>query len=209
MIGWVFRGVCDRIAKKLNVSLIYVSRKGIKSINQLMQSQLYFVRDKKEINAEDLFLGFDGLKDKYTLVDMCILDSPHWELMHTILREFPIEETDYYKRALRGELDTRGPLNLNDKNLKSMKGKFDKRKNEIEADCYQPIQVYELDNRYYIADGKHRAALCAMLGKKVRCDVISTDYLKDSFRIWILKKMKIINDKNGEFSKHSRFFGVI
>jgi hypothetical protein len=60
----------------------------------------------------------------------------------------------------------------------------------IENNSYEPVTVYYLKGKYYIADGKHRAALAALLRGYVKCEVISNDYLCDSYTLWILKRMK-------------------
>ena len=46
-----------------------------------------------------------------------------------------------------------------------------------------------LNNTYYIADGKHRAALCRLYNKEVPYIEITFDYLIDSYRMWMYEKM--------------------
>jgi|LSQX01.1.fsa_nt_gb hypothetical protein len=57
------------------------------------------------------------------------------------------------------------------------------------SNAYEPIVVYELDGKTYIFDGKHRAALCALLGKPVRCLKIDLKDLSEDFLVRVYGKM--------------------
>ena len=201
--------VIECIFYKSDFSCLCYTKVGVKSLNQLMKNQEYYIINQKNIEAGELFLGLDGLKDHYTLMDCCLLDSPHYKLMKAIRSENPIKETEYCKRTVQGTLDSRRAIELSDRYLKMMLDKYVARNQEIQLGTYKPVQVYQLENRYYIADGKHRAALCAVLNKEIKCDVISSDYLKDSFRLWMIKKMLKMYKKNGEYSKHSLLFKLL
>lgn len=195
---WLIHALIERVFRLFSISMLYSNRVGIKYMNQLMQSIHYNAIAIKDFDYKELFLGFDGLRDEYTLLDVEITKSPHFELMKAIDNGTRIEDTDYYYRAQKGILDSRECLRMSNDYIAMMEKKFKERVEEIKTGSYEPIQVYCVNNRYYIADGKHRAALCAYIGKTVRCRVISDDFLKDSYRMWMYSKMK----KKKDFEKH-------
>lgn len=186
-----------KVAKVLGVTFVYKSRKGIKAVNPIMQNSEHQILKRMKLQPKDLFLGVDFLKDQYTLCGVNIEQSPHYDFMKALNNGTDISNTDYYKRYSDGTLDSRIPTYINAIIRDIFRKMFKKRKKEIEQDNLEPVTVYELDGKYYIADGKHRAALCALFKKEVPCVVISRDYLIDSYRLWMLKKMK----KNEKYYK--------
>lgn len=197
----IINSFIDHIFRRVYFSALFEDKYGVKYYNQLMKSTKYNVLDSLIVDYRELYLGFDGLNDKYTLVDVCIDQSPHYSLMKALDKGLPIIETDYYIRLKRGYLDSRRAIRINNKYTEMMNGKFDVRKKQVLEDKYDHVQIYILNGKKYIADGKHRAALCAYLDVPVQCDVISKDFLSDSYRQWMLMKMK---DKR-EYSKHNVF----
>lgn len=179
----------NKLAKILDVSVLYQTKVGIKSLNQLMQSQELYSFNEFYANPNELYLGFDALKDAYTLVDVCIDNSPHFFLMEALNNHLSIKNTEYCQRYKAGTLDSRARVSLSHRELQRMEEKFALRKQEILEGRYAPVQVYRRNGKYYIADGKHRAALCTLFECPIKCVEISADFLKDSFRKWIYRKM--------------------
>jgi len=189
VLGYQVYRVLNKLLKLIDVSLLYKTSKGIKSLNQLMQSQTILKNDVLNLSGEDLYLGFDALKDEYSLVGVNIECSPHYYLMSVIDNGKNIKQTDYCKRHENGTLDSRSAMVISENTLLNFKKTFKERKKQIIDVSYAPVQVYKIDGKYYIADGKHRAALCTYLNKSVKCVDIGTVFLKDSFRQWMYRKM--------------------
>lgn len=179
----------NKLAKILNISVLYQTKTGVKSLNQLMQSRETPALSEFYAKPQELFLGFDALKDAYSLVDVCIDASPHLGLMQALDEHRNVKQTDYCRRYAAGTLDGRSRVALSSHMLRTFEDKFADRRQEIVEECYAPVQVYKCHGRYYIADGKHRAALCVLLDKPIKCAEISDDFLQDSFRQWIYRKM--------------------
>ena len=177
-------------AKALGITSVYRSKKGVKAVNPIMQNSKHQILRKVKLRPEKLLLGVDFLKDQYTLCGVNIKASPHYDFMKALNDGADIRNSDYYKRYSNGTLDSRIPACIDAKMQQIFKEKFRTRKKELEEGDLEPVTVYELDGKYYIADGKHRAALCALYEKDVPCAVISCDYLIDSYRLWMLKKME-------------------
>jgi hypothetical protein len=198
--------IINKMMKCQNVSVLYSTPKGVKYYNGLMKSMKLPHTEVFWCDTKQLHLGFDALKDEYTLVGKNVIESPHYGLMEALDKKTDIAQTDYCSRYRNGTLDSREGINITKKLLSEMKVMFEKRKNEIEKNNYVPIQVYRIQGMYYIADGKHRAALCAYLGKQVKCVEISNEYLRDSFRQWIYQKML---KNSSEYSHNIRMFATI
>lgn len=131
-----------------------------------------------DLDPNDLFLGFDGLYDNYTLIDVPIGQSPHYELVRRLNDNLRIEDCDYLKREEKGTLDGRlGRKTVND-DFSRLTNQFLNSKQAIESGNYAYPIVYQLNKRYYIMDGKHRAAVCKLLGVNVRCEVIDLVAIK-------------------------------
>lgn len=186
---WLFRRVLNKLTKKLGVSLLYHTSKGVKYINPLMRSMKLQSSAPFEVEPDQLFIGFDALKDSYTLVGVDLQHSPHYGLMEALENGKDPAETDYCKRYKNGTLDARSPVPLNKAVMTNFATTFPKRKKEILNGVCEPVQVYRIGEKLYLADGKHRAALCALMRKPVPCVEISPDYLNDSFRRWMYDAM--------------------
>ena len=157
---------------------------GVKAINQLANSNNYVTGKVISIPANQLYLGIDFLTDRNTLLDTCIIDSPHFGLMRTFEANGNVENTDYIRRFEQGRLDSRSSKIISKKLISKMSDKFHHMRGQILTASYFPVQVYQIGKRYYIADGKHRAALAALLANEVLCQEIGPGFIFDSFRLW-------------------------
>lgn len=203
MIEELYYRIIEKLFNIFNITKIYENKVGIKMINSQLKNQKQYIINEIKLDKEDLYLGFDALKDSYTLCGVAIKDSPHYNFINTIKNGENIKSTDYYIRYSKGVLDGRKKKNIHNKDIKKFYEFYNIRKKEIENEIYKPIQVYKINDKYYIADGKHRAAFCAVMNKKIKCYEITDDFLKDSTRIWIYNKMC----KNKElYSKNIRLF---
>lgn len=170
--------------RKHFVTWLYETPVGIKCSNSIIANVKYTKLEEKYLPSDQLFLGVDFLKDKFTLCGQSISDSPHYNLMKALDNNEPIKTTDYWRRIKNGTLDSRSKSNPIKKEVEYFYSQFKKRKDEVLSGQYEPISVFFFDDRYYIEDGKHRAALCAYLKKDVRCNIISSDCMLDSYRMW-------------------------
>lgn len=180
----------EKLAKKFCYTRLFETKTGIKIVNAHMRNENFHHSDIFYLNGEEIYLGFDALKDEYTLCGKTIIESPHFELMRLLDNGEQIESSEYCVRYKNGALDGRYPVIVNAKEIERFHNYFCKRKDEVENDIYLPVQVYKVGKLYYLADGKHRAALSCLMGKKIKCIEISNDFLKDSTRMWIYERMK-------------------
>lgn len=192
-----------KIAQRWFFTRLYESKVGIKYV-----MPVYIPEFKKEgslfcANADELFLDFDALRDEYTLCDASVLESPHLGLMNALDNDQDISDIEYIKRWENGTLDYRTPHYVTKSELEGLRHRFHKSKEEVLSDLYPAVAVYKLGGRYYIADGKHRAAMCAMLGKPVKCMLVGNKYVADSFNQWMYKRMSL---KPNKYRKNLLFF---
>lgn len=183
----------EEICKKMQAFRIKRTKYGLKTINTALVRQMPKVISEEPVllSPSDLFLGIDYLNDDYTLLDTSIEESPHIQFIRAILNDEDLSKTDYIKRCEKGSLDgRRGKLCV--KNFSLFKNRCQSRIKQL--DDMQPVLVYQVNNRYYIYDGKHRAALCALKGVKVKC--ILVDYRFSDNALY-----KVMNKENN-FNKH-------
>lgn len=196
-ISWLFR--------KLFVSVLYENKVGIKCFNQIISSDMfdYFITGNSQIiSTDNLYFLFDGLKDHYTLIDTPLLESPHFDLVKSIITGKDIRTTEYVYRRENGTLDFRQSARIKNNYIHSLQQKFNEKVKLIESGEYDPIKIVSISGKYYIADGKHTAATCALLGTSPEC-VDITPVLFDSFFWWVHQKM--LNSK-GDYKKHMQWF---
>ena len=202
LIGYAFWRVLETICSKRNVYVFIKTRTGLKNVNM---DRLYG-DNVMEINPDDvisidpgrLFLGMDYLRDDYTLLDRCILDSPHYAFIETVNSGGDIKKTEYYKRFVTGKLD--GRHLQRERGASYFYSKNEKARQSIERGDYKPVVVYLWKNRFYICDGKHRAALCAFMQKDVRCIVIPS--ISGFSHSAVTKEIYRIMAGDKHFSKH-------
>jgi hypothetical protein len=195
----------NHLCKQLDISILYQSQVGIKCFNQLVSSDMfdYFtVGEIQLLPPEFLFLGFDGLKDSQTLINTKVLDSPHFELVQMLKLGKNVANADYLRRTSRGTLDMRGPRRVSRRHIHFIKNQYEEKIRAIQSGNYKPVKIIQVAGQYFIEDGKHTAACCALLGIEAKCARVST-VIYDSFFIWLYKKM-LKNRKN--YSKNIEFF---
>lgn len=205
LIKYSFWRVLEKICPKFNIYLFIKTHTGIKSVNidRLYgdNTLVYNHEDIIAVEPSNLFLSIDYLSDKYTLLDICVLDSPHYSLIEAVNSGKDLRKTDYYKRFVTGKLD--GRHCLRERGASYFYEKNENAKRSIEQGDYEPVVVYLLNGRYYICDGKHRAALCAYMKKDVRCVVVPsiTGFKHRAINKEIYRIMA--GDKN--YSKHINY----
>ena len=168
---------------------------GIKCFNKKNINTTQLKGKIKIIDYKYLYLGFDALDDRYTLIDVNIAMSPHFKLMKDIKFNNDINKSEYIYREKKGYLDGRFERIITRKDIAQHINIFEKNLNFIVQEKYTPVVVYELNKKYYILDGKHRASMCSLVGKKVICKVINKDTLKRDKYIQGIYKMMTKNDK--------------
>ena len=148
---------------------------GIKCYNMTSISSIpVAIKDNCELDPKELYLGTDFLKDQYTLLDIPLRDSPHYDFVYQLSHNKEPNTSEYLRRLYAGTLDWRYPLKKSFGTDYFTK-KFNDSLLSVQDGSYRPVLIYELEGKYYIYDGKHRAAMCAMLGvKAVKCIVIAS-----------------------------------
>lgn len=206
MIGfsYYFTRIQELFFRSFHIIKFIKTNRGIKNVNAslLVEQQVDPIKEVT-LHSSSLFLGPDFLKDKYTLLDCCIEDSPHFGLVSALMNEMPIMETEYIHRLLNGTLDWRSPLIL-PKDKDYFRNKYNRALLDIYSGAYKPIVVYFQGGKYYIYDGKHRAALCALLGKDIRCKVVGSGIANSN--IWNYMFSIIKNDK--AYSRHTKYHNI-
>lgn len=198
--------VFEIICKKHNIYALVNTRTGLKNINinRLYGNPIQDVINKEVIYVDPskLFLGTDYLKDKFSLIECSILDSPHYDFIKAINEGRDIKKTDYYERFVSGTLDERhcqwG------RKLSYFYEKNENAKRSIEKGDYNPVIIYPWKNRLYIYDGKHRAAYCALMDKQVKCVMIS--FLSDFCYSPINNEIYRIMTEDKQYTKHIKFY---
>lgn len=194
--------VLRRLSKHFSFSLLYETSVGIKSSEQLISSDLFkYHADNVEFicKTENLYIGFDGLKDKYTNIDKSIIDSPHFEFIASINQNI-LEDLNYISQKMNGTIDFRS--SVSNVEIQKLLEINELKKEAVLNNSYKPIQTVRINKKHYIADGKHTAALCHFFNISPRCtDVTSVAY--DSFFFWVYKKMTLNPLK---YSKHIEWF---
>lgn len=199
---YAFR-IIEEFCKKNRIIHLYYSAVGLKNINMGYVADLGKIdaSNKVLINAEELFLGPDFLKDKYTLLGTRITESPHYEFMKTLKQNEDFRKTEYIIRWENGTLDWRRAMPM-EIYQNEWKLKFRERLKEIQNDSYKPIKIYKVGGKKYIYDGKHRAAVCALLNKKIQCEIISNNCIFSYYNRYMFNC--IINKP--EYSIHRKMF---
>ena len=197
-----FENAIERILRLVGCSYTYVSSTGVKTLNPSSVCLNKSIVKKHEIDPTQLYLGIDGLKDEYSLLDTNILDSPHYSLVKRLNGNLQIEESDYVLRMINGSLDERRAIigYLKDHYFENT---FRLAYNSLQEKKYSPIITYQVNGRYYILDGKHRAATAALLGiNSVKCVIVEKKVAEKciSEKAWRV----ILTDSS--FSKHKKMY---
>jgi hypothetical protein len=206
--GLTFKRVFDLFSTRSDISLLYENKYGVKCFNQLVSSDLfeYFGSTAVfELSCDQLYIAFDGLNDQYTLLNTCILNSPHFDLVKCLTDNGDLRSCSYVERVQKGILDFRASQRINNRYLINLNNKFAQKKSAIQNNNYDPVKIVKVFDKYYIADGKHTAATCALLNIPVRCTDCAM-VVFDSFFWWIYRKM-LKNKKM--YGKHLNYFESI
>ncbi len=189
--------------KKTHRICVFETNKGLKNINMgsVAQHDNYTILNEVTLDASELYLGPDYLNDRYSLIGIRLSDSPHYGFMKALDEGTNLKETDYVKRWLNGTLDWRRPMPLK-MCVSRWQRTFQEMVSLIENGTYLPVLVYQAEGRYYMYDGKHRAALCAYKNKPVKCSVISNSCIFDYYARYLLE---IASQKAG-YEKHRNFY---
>ena len=178
---WLLRIVSkdlERLCEISGISVTYLTRVGYKSFNRLGRYRLltgFETGTDRDIAPDTLRLGFDGLKDPYTLLGRRLGDSPHIELMRTLEDGGDPRRTEYAERLTGGTLSRGMPVRFDEAYVRE---RFRARDAEIAGGTVQTVKTLTIDGARYILDGKHRAAHSLLRGARVHC-VDSTPIIFD------------------------------
>ncbi len=194
--------VASKICKLFNKTIVYESKTGLKEINPLFPTKQREIINLCTVSPDELFLGIDFLKDEYSLINTPIKESPHFELMASLYNGEDGLNTNYTKRMLKGALDERYEILAFYLDKEYFKNCFNKKYNDIKNNSGENIIVYKKNGKCYIHDGKHRAALCSLLGIDAQCEVVDFSEVCKEFNS---KKLEIL-EKKEKYKKHDSFF---
>lgn len=185
-----------RICKVLHTSLYFENNYGIKVYNKpVVPVPDSYLGEEFYIDPNQTCLGFDGLKDKYSLVGRDLKMSPHFQMIKSLFCGEDISECEYIKRETNGYLDGRYGIVPCDH-----KAAMETALNRINTGIYDPAIVYMIDDEWYILDGKHRLALCAVIDTKCKCRTLDTEFFKNDVYTYNLY-MKMKNKESYELNK--------
>lgn len=200
----------EKICERMNALRIIQSSVGYKILNvSLLRSSEYNITHNINndtiviLEPKQLFLSIDLLKDKYSLLGCNILCSPHYNFMVALENEKPLKDTDYINRYKNGTLDARFPHIAKD--YAYFKDKYKKMKILVTNNNIEPVSVYKIGTQYYIKDGKHRAALCALLNKPIPCRVLDEKRMIGG----VGSAVKRLIGTNTQYSKHILLFDIL
>lgn len=196
----------DLLFKSLSISKTYFNQVGLKVINSTLKQIDVNEYTCRPLNIEldqKLFLLTDFLFDEYTLLNTEIKDSPHYQLMHLLLKNDVIRNSDYIQRVKRGTIDMRPAYNFTDAFYRSL---FETRMTEINDNQIKPILLTKINDLYYILDGKHRASLLKLLNKTCPCICIDNFDVKDYYALY-WKQIK--QRQTQKFKKHLAFYSQL
>lgn len=195
----------ERACKRWHVAYLRHTKVGVKGYNVPLRSSspLFLAPQPSEVELPcgHLLLGFDGLKDQFTLVDRPVNCSPHAEFMRTVAEGHTLGTTEYLARIRTGTLDRRPPRHMSTKHLRELRRRYDLAMEALRAGTIEPVKIARLRERLYIVDGKHRAALAATLSGSVRC-VDASQVFCDSYYAWVARMM---DERPTEYSRQRRF----
>lgn len=151
------------------------------------------------LKPEQLYLGFDGLKDEYTLCGTILTESPHYELMGKMNKTgSDFQNCNYILRKKYGYLDGLMGCIVDSKQFEAHRNCFAKSLESIRREKQKEVLVYTVAGEYYILDGKHTASLCAVLGKEIKCRLVDLGLMNsDSYNKRLLAHME----------KHPKLYG--
>lgn len=157
------------------------------------------------ISVENLFMCMDRLKDSYTSLNTKILDSPHFELMQMLQNGEDVMRSAYIQRLVRGTLDNRAPIRVDERYVRFLQNTFEKKNDLIQTGAYKPVKVVIVSGQHFVADGRHTAALCAVKQIAPKC-IDVTPLVYDTYNWWCYRKM--LKNKR-HYAKHIDFFELI
>ena len=198
-------GALSKVCKLFEKTVVYQSKTGYKELNPFYLPQTTEHCKKIYLSARELYLGIDFLKDDYSLIDVPISESPHYGLMKCLQDNGEWESTEYVLRMLKGALDERYEILATYLNKSYFSVCYQKRKAEIERNDNSSVSVYQLNGRYYLHDGKHRAALCMLMGIDVPCNVLPFEMVLRDFNAKKIQKVM----KSKKYTKHQVHFSAM
>jgi hypothetical protein len=194
-----------KLLNKFNVSIIYQTKTGIKSFHQVISNdtfKCYGSTNVQLIDANNLTLWIDNLRDKYTNINSSVYNSPHFDLVTKLIQNVRLNGCEYLNRVQKGRLDFRKPQKITNEFIEEFKKDIFDIYDQVKEGTCEPIKIVKRGNINYIADGKHRASLYAFLGRQVPCIDI-TPAISDSFFWWVYRLML---KEEKEYSKHISYF---
>ena len=191
--------------KSLHIVRFYNTRYGLKNVGAgyLLGAKKYSSGVIKEIVADKLFLGPDYLKDKYSLLNRPIAQSPHFDFVKAIKENGDLSSTDYIQRFVSGKLDWRRGSTM-PRDFNYFEKMYFQSLGEIQSGDYNPVIIYSLGGKYYIYDGKHRAALCSLLGVPVKCMVVGNELANADLWYYMFSIIK----GNSDYSRHTEYHNM-
>jgi len=181
---------------------IYLNKLGVKADNQIFNRVYLPQKNVTTLSLNKLRLGIDWLKNDYTLIGTKIVNSPHFGLMQAISDNKDTRALEYIYRKEKGTLDFRGGSLVTEKFLEDSVFYFKKRKQELLLDTYDPIKVVNINGKFYIIDGKHRAAMACLLKMNEVKTIDATIAWNDSYYHWIYDFI----GKNNDFSLNTNVY---
>lgn len=202
-VSYYIYKVKEKIYVKLKKSKTIKTHYGLKNINMSARVIPPEICGKEiiEISPDELFLGYDYLKDNFTLLDAPIKKSPHYDMMKRLYEGQNIADCDYIKRWMSGTLDWRYGF-IKPDNFTFFINRFNQSKENIKNNEIKPVIVYKLCEKYYIYDGKHRAAMYAYNESSVPCIVVDSKHMFSG--VWEEMFMKVLNKK--DYTKHTELY---
>jgi len=194
----------ERLCEITGTSATFLTKVGYKSFNRLLQHRLpaaYAAGRDHDVAADTLRLGFDALKDPYTLLGRPLIDSPHIGLMRALDQGHDPTRTEYFERLAAGTLSQGLPVTFDEAHVRRA---FQARDQEIRGATTQWVETITIDGTRYILDGKHRSALSFLRGARVHCLDVTPIIFDSYFRYFYFVRPSY---HRAVFRKHLEILG--
>lgn len=205
LLRFVSRDV-ERLCEITGTSLTFLTRVGYKSFNRLGRHRLLTAFEAGtdwNIAPDTLRLGFDGLRDPYTLLGRRLADSPHVVLMRTLEDGGDPTRTEYAERLTEGTLSQGLPVRFDEAYVRE---RFRARDAEIAGGTVLTVKTITIGGSRYILDGKHRAAHSLRRGAPVHCVDVTPIIFDGDFRYFNYVRPR---DHEAAFRRHLEVLGPV
>jgi hypothetical protein len=177
----------NRIAWRIGLAAAYHTPVGVKRANGLFLTPMIDLHVSGEpvlVEPDRLRLGWDVLRDRYTLLETTVGASPHFRWVRSLAESGAEPDHVYIERVARGTLDWQSPQPVSPDRVERTRRQVREWLERIDRAEPLLVRVAWIGGEPYLIDGKHRAATAHLRGVEVLCEDATAVY-RDSYFTWI------------------------